>query len=268
MILKKKSVTLTLVIIAFVAPILLFSDSRAGQLTIGEELTYMVKWMHIRLGTVKIQVCDSLRMDDQRVYHTKFFIESNPLLFFVNINSYFECYLDESFNPHFYKSEEKVDGLKNSTYYRFNYQDSLIHIKIIDQKDSTTAIEKSIPLDSQVLDGLSLIFYLRNNLFFPGEQQLNIIAGGEKRLLDLFFLGKGKKVHLDSISRDFDTIAIEGKAHFISTAGISGKFKAWFADDQQKPPLVAELKVFIGHVKLTLESWKNWEPAPEELVKL
>ncbi len=257
-----------LIILFFISLVIIFSDCLAYQLTIGEELTYKVNWMHVRLGTVTIKVCDTLRMDDQKVYHARFFIDSNPLLFFVNMHNHYECYLDENFRPYLYESEETVDGSKCHTYYQFNYSDSLIQAKIIDQKDSTKTIEKSIPLDSYVLDGISLIFYIRNNLLVPKAEQLNIIAGGEKWLLDLKISDKKRRVRMTSIDRDFDAYEIEGKAHFTSTAGITGKFRAYFADDAQKPPLIAELKVFIGHVKLILESWKNWIPCPEEVAEL
>lgn len=43
-------------------------------------------------------------------------------------------------------------------------------------------------------------------------------------------------------------------------AGITGPFKGWFAADKQRVPLKAELKVFVGSVKVELEDWKGWEP--------
>lgn len=249
-------------------PALKRSDCLAYQFTIGEELRYKVKWMHFRLGTVTIQVCDSLEMDSHKVYHAKFSIDSNPVLFFINMHSQFECYLDEHLRPHLYKSEEKVDGNKCSTYYRFDYNEKVVRVKIVDQKDSTKIINKSIPLDRQIFDGLSLIFYMRNNLLCPKEEKLNIIANGDTWLLDLKIMEKAKKIRLKAIDKDFVTHEIRGEAHFTSTAGISGRFRAWFAADDKKTPLIAELKVFIGHVKLILESWKNLDLETNEVAEL
>lgn len=263
-----KFMILTILFLVLICQVTIQSACSEYKLIIGEELTYKVDWMHLRLGTVKIQVCDSMRMDNQKVYHARFFIDSNPLLFFINMHSQFECYLDENLCPHLFKSEEKVDGNKFDTNYRFDYQDNIIQVKIIDQKDSTKTIEKSIPLDDDVLDGISLIFYIRNNLIIPTEQRLNIIANGEKWPLDLKILDKSKQVQIKLMSKKFVAYEIEGRAHFTSTAGVTGKFRAWFAENPQNIPIMAEFKVFIGHVRMTLESWNNGNPAADEVAEL
>jgi len=267
---KRKYIFYIVIVFSAILTFILPSDSScfAYPFIVGEELTYNVTWLGIHLATVSFQVSDSLQMDDQKVYHLKFFIDSNPLLFFVNNHSRFESYIDENLYPHLYKSLEKDKGNVYEARYRFDYKENLIHIKIIDQDTTTKVLEKSIPLDEYVLDGLSLIFYMRNNLLFPKDKQLSVIAGGEKRRLDLKVLGKGKKLFLKSLNKALDTYEIQGKAHFTSTAGVNGKFRAWFALDEQKPPLTIELKVFIGHVKLTLASWKNWNSSAVELTGL
>lgn len=253
---------LAVLFLLFVIP-----NCQAYQFIIGEELTYNVMWMHVRLGTATIQVYDSLKMNNQKLYHVKFFLESNPLLFFINMQGKFECYVDENFKPYLFRSVEKVDDISCDSYYRFDYHDSLIYVRIVDRRDSTRVIEKSIPLNNHVLDGISLIFYIRSRVDVPNMEQLTVIAGGEKKLLDLKISDRRKKIRINSRNLEFDTFEIEGKAHFTSTAGVTGKFRAWFATDQQKPPMVAELKVFIGNVKLILESWKNWDPEPEKLTE-
>ena len=43
-------------------------------------------------------------------------------------------------------------------------------------------------------------------------------------------------------------------------AGVTGPFKGWFAQDAQRPPLRADLKVFIGNVIVKLEKWERWHP--------
>ncbi|MGD9899625.1 MAG: hypothetical protein AB7T22_10930, partial [Calditrichaceae bacterium] len=57
------------------------------QWRVGEELVYKVKWSFLRLGTVKLQIVDTTKIENVPVYHLRFFIYSNPLLFFVNNHS-------------------------------------------------------------------------------------------------------------------------------------------------------------------------------------
>ena len=106
------------------------------QWKIGEELNYNVKWTFIHLGKLKLQICDTLRMDQKKVYHTKLYLDSNPLLFFVNMHSVFESYIDEDFYPHLFLAEEKIDGVRYDTRYRFNYEGNVIEVKMTDIKDT------------------------------------------------------------------------------------------------------------------------------------
>ena len=238
----------------------IFSDDNSFQWQIGEELTYKVKWSFIRLGTLKLQVVDTLTIDNKLVYHTKMFIDSNPLIFFVNMHSVFDSYIDTDFYPHLFIADEKIDGITYKTRYRFSYSDSLIDIKMTDVKDTTHTIEKKLPLNEKVQDGMSMIFYARGNVHLKKTEKLTAFLEARKGKLDIHFSGKDKKIEINSIDSKMETYGVHGKAYFKAIAGFGGKYRGWFATDNRRPPLKAEMKVFIGKVKVELESWKKWEP--------
>jgi len=241
-------------------PTALLLGNNTFQWQIGEELIYKVKWSFIRLGTLKLQVVDTLTIDNTRVYHTKMFIDSNPLIFFVNMHSVFDSYIDEDFYPHLFVADEKIDGITYKTHYRFNYSDSLIDVKMTDVKDTTHIIEKKIPLDEKVQDGMSMVFYARGNVHLKKTEKLTAFFEARKGKLDIHFSGKDKKIKINSIDSQMETYGVHGEAHFKAIAGFSGKYRGWFAVDKQRPPLKAEMKVFIGKVKIELEDWKKWNP--------
>lgn len=241
-------------------PTALLSDENFFQWQIGEELTYKVKWSFIRLGTLKLQVVDTLTIDDTFVYHTRMFIDSNPLLFFVNMHSVYDSFIGEDFYPHLFIADEKIDGVTYKTRYRFNYADSLIHIKMTDVKDTTHIIKKKLPLDEKVQDGMSMIFYARGNVHLKKTETLTAFFEGKKGKLDIHFNSKAKKIRINSIDSPIETYKVFGKANFKAIAGFGGKFSGWFAADKQRPPLKAEMKVFIGSVTVELEHWKKWTP--------
>ena len=235
-------------------------DDDSFKCQIGKELTYKVKWSFIRLGTLKLQVVDTLTIDSTFIYHTRMFIDSNPLLFFINMHSVYDSYIGEDFYPHLFIANEKIDGVTYKTRYRFNYADSLIHIKMTDVKDTTHIIEKKLPLDEKVQDGMSMIFYARGNVQLKKTEKLTAFFEARKGKLDINFKGKNNKIKINSINSPVETYKVFGEANFKAIAGFGGKYSGWFATDKQRPPLKAMMKVFIGNVKIELEKWKRWNP--------
>ena len=59
------------------------------------------------------------------------------------------------------------------------------------------------------------------------------------------------------------TYYVDGKIPTSGIAGVTGPYKGWFAADHQRPPVKAELKIFVGKVKIELEDWKGWNPKPK-----
>jgi hypothetical protein len=56
------------------------------------------------------------------------------------------------------------------------------------------------------------------------------------------------------------TYFIKGEILMKGIAGVTGPYMGWFAQDNQRPPLKAAMKVFLGNVTVELESWENWAP--------
>jgi len=236
------------------------ANDKPFQWIIGEELTYKVKWSFLRLGTLKTVVLDSLQMDGRKVYHTQLYIDSNPVLFFVNFHSIYESYINEDFYPHLFLAVEKIDGVKYDTRYRFNYATRQIEVKMTDVEDTTQVIEKLIPLDEKIQDGMSLIFFARGNIQTPASLNVKAFYNARKGDLVMRLKGAGEKVKIAALPGEVPTREVDGKMNFKTIAGFSGKYHGWFATDAQAPPLKAELKVFIGNVSVELESWTNWQP--------
>lgn len=225
---------------------------------IGEEFTYKVKYGFLRLGTLKMQVADSVQMDKQKIYKTLLYIDSNPMIFFVNMHSIYESYIDENFYPHLFLADEKIDGKYYKTRYRFDYLNKLIDVKMTDLEDTSKIIIKQMPMDEKVQDGMSLIFYARGNVHLPKEETLTAFYEAKKGKIFIRFKGKGDDLKIGAIESSQKSYAVDGQAHLKAIAGFGGKYEGWFATDPQAPPLKAKLKVFIGYVTVELESWKNW----------
>ena len=224
---------------------------------IGETLVYKVKWSFFRLGTLKMTICDTTTIDSQCVFHAKLLIDSNPVLFFVNHHAVYESFFSDKLNTYLFYSEEKIDGIQYKTRYRFNYTNSILTIDLTDMDDPTRHIQKQTPFHGRVLDGTSLLYYARFKAHQTGVDTVYYLFGGEPNPAIIHFMGRDKSVKTGAMDNPMETFYLEGDIPGKGLAGLSGRFKGWFAAHAQRPPLKAKLKVFIGHVNLELESWEK-----------
>jgi hypothetical protein len=173
------------------------------------------------------------------------------------MHNVYESYIDDDIRVHLFYAEERIDGVLYDTEYRFNYQDSLIHVTMTDMDDTTKTIRKDVPFDVTIRDGTSMIFYARKNAHWNHADTLYSIYEAEIDKVLLNFTGKKEEITLvndEKISSHY----VDGRLLIKGIAGVTGPYRGWFSTDPQRVPLKAYLKVFIGSVKVELESWKNW----------
>jgi len=229
---------------------------------IGETLTYKVNWSVFRLGTLKLTVEDTVRIRNHRVYQVRLNIDSNPVLFFVNVHSEIQTCFDDELNTHLFNSMEKIDGITYNTQYSYNYEDSILSIELTDEKNPENRIHQQRKFTGQSLDGTSLIYYAR---FHAGKTRVDTVYylfNGEPNPAVIEFEGEGKKFDVDGLEEPLETYFVKGNIPGKGISGLKGKFKGWFSRFGPRPPVKAELKVFIGHVSLQLESWEKCALAP------
>jgi len=224
----------------------------------GEVLSYKVKWSFIRLGTLRMEIGDTTSFNGFQVHRVRFHIDSNPMLFFVNMHNTYESLIDDQLRLHIFYADENIDDVYYKTEYEFNYEDSLIQITMTDVEDTTRIINKELPLQDKILDGTSMITYTRAHCY--SAHQDTLISLYEAKLGNVainFHKQKRKRKLIDG--QKIETFFVDGTLMLEGIAGVTGPFKGWFSTDPQHIPLHAELKVFVGSVKIDLESWKNWK---------
>jgi hypothetical protein len=238
---------------------LLYSDN-SFQWKIGEKLSYKVSWAFIRLGTVSLDVKNSTEIDKVKVHHIQFVIDSNPLVFFIRMHSTYDCYVDDQFRPMRYIASENVNNEYKKAVYNFNYSDSLCYIDFYDKQDSVITAQTTMPVNEVVFDGISLIFFARKQISNPGTKNVAAFIDNNIGRIELNFMGRGSKLKIDAVDWKMPTYFIKGESLMKGIAGVTGPYMGWFAQDNQRPPLKAAMKVFLGNVTVELESWENWAP--------
>lgn len=225
---------------------------------VGESLTYKVKYSFVRLGTLRMVVKDTLRINKKLAYHTQVYIDSNPLLFWVNHHSLYESIFFENFEGYLFKYDETVDETPFNGNYQFDYSDSLIHIQVVSEKNPDSIIVRHNPFQGMVLDGISLLYYSRYFSHKTGIDTVTYLADAGEETAIIQFEGYQKEMTLPGSEKNISASYLEGRMTGEGIAGLSGYFKGYFAMDKQRPPIKAQLKVFIGYITLHLESWEKW----------
>jgi hypothetical protein len=252
-------------VLAFIVSFALNSGLHAAvsfQWRTGESLTYKVEWSYIRLGTVNLTILDSLQIDSVQVHHVRFTLNSNPVLFFVNMHSVFDCYLDNQLRPIHYVAKDINGKDVRKAVYNFFYADSFFTIDFSNTADPNAERHVKLPLKEPVYDGISMAFFARGHIHEEVTDSVTAFLDDNLGRVALNFRGAGEPVRIKAIPKKIPTYYIDGNILMKGIAGVTGPFKGWFAQDGQRPPLRAYLKVFIGNVILELEKWERWDPQP------
>ncbi|GAB4363948.1 MAG: hypothetical protein Kow0042_02180 [Calditrichia bacterium] len=226
----------------------------------GEELFYSVKWSFIHLGTLRLQILKADSVNNRKVYHCRIYIDSNPSLPFVNIHDVYDSFIDaENIYSHVFLSYEKKSDHILYTRYDFDYERNEVHIRIEEQRgtNSVVVLDSVASITDKVQDSLSLLFFARAMVKNRIDTTVRVFAFNKFESTLINFTGERKKIKLNSFA--IDSYYLDGRLKFVGIAGVKEDFKGWFSPDRQSVPLKANMKAFVGSVKIELEEWKNWE---------
>lgn len=238
---------------------------------IGEDLTYNVHWAFILLGKIRFQVLEKMIYHGEPVYRCRLFIDSNPSLPFVHIHDIYESFIGEDMFTRAFFAWEHKSGYTVYTEYRLNYQNYTIHIRIEKQtpQDTLVVLDSTGTVPTKVLDGLSVLYYARSMVSHKAKIYIPVFAYNKlgKAYLRLSGELRETKTRKERVSGYY----VDGRLKFVGIAGVKEGFRGWFSTDDQRVPIKAYMKAFIGSVRIELERWSNWNPQfvfrkPENLV--
>ncbi len=231
------------------------------QWQVGEKLVYRVRWSFIRLGTLEMYLSDTLRVGGHLLYKIDLKMDSNPVLIFVNLHNRYQCLVDSMYRPVKYVVQENNGNEMNKMVYRFDYTNNIVTWQVFDPKDSTVIIkQETLPLNHYMYDGISLTFFARGHARENATFRVYSFFYDRIGPVDMHFLNQPQEYYFKPLQRRFTTFVVQGMFHLKGIAGVTGKYRGWFTHDARRIPLGAEMKVFVGNVKVELERWENWNP--------
>lgn len=232
-------------------------------LKVGEELVYNVSYAFFDLGSVKIQVLDTMTKGGVKVYKTKAFIDSYSGVPFVNLHYVFHSEITTNFYTMLFTSYNTADPKKiNFVHYLFDYKNKKVHYKVGINPKNEIIKEGTEPITDVQQDGLSLFFFARNNVHEQKKIMTPIFLSEKTFYADFNFMNKIGSQEIDAVEYPIETVEFDGTANFTGIYGLTGYFRGYFSNDEAAVPVVAKMKVLIGSIHIELVKWNRpgWVP--------
>ncbi|MDR0927760.1 MAG: DUF3108 domain-containing protein [Ignavibacteria bacterium] len=237
-----------------------YVSSFAGVIQVGEELIYDVSYLSFKLGSIKIITLPDTIINNEKVHHSKVFIQSNPNIPFYSLKSIFNSYMDTSLTEGRYfecnsKEQDQLWGFQKITF-RDKYS-SNPYIRNIKYYDNKVLNDTSYYISEKILDGSTLFFYARKNAHKTMKVKLPTVMDLSIANTYINFTGKMEKVSIALYKNPVQCYYIEGNGDWSALYGLGGKFKGWFTDDDAHIPIKAQMNVYLGSINIELKSVKR-----------
>jgi len=234
-------------------------------LKVGEELIYNVSYAFFDLGSVRIQVLDTMTKGGVKVYKAKAFIDSYSGVPFVNLHYVFYSEITTNFYTMLFTSHDTADPERiNFVHYLFDYKNKKVHYKVGINPKNEIVKEGSESITDVQQDGLSLFFFARNNVREKKKMKTPVFMNEKTFYTDFNFLNNIVSQEIDAVDYPIETVEFEGNANFTGIYGLTGYFRGYFSNDEAAVPIVAKMKVLLGSINIELMKWNRpgWTPPP------
>jgi hypothetical protein len=242
---------------------ILQDPSQQNIFQVGEELMYNVSYAFFDLGSVKIQVLDTVTKSGVKLYKAKAYIDSYSGVPFVNLHYVFYSEISPNFYTTFFSSHNTADPKKMEyLQYVFDYPNKKVRYTLGVNPTNEVVKEGVEPITEFQQDGLSLFFFARNNVREKKKITTPVFLNEKSSSTDFNFMNKVISQEIDAVEYPIETVEFEGNAKFTGIFGMTGYFRGFFSNDEAAVPIVAKMKVLLGSIHIELSQWKRpgWIP--------
>ncbi len=229
----------------------------------GEKLKYTVYynfkfiWLEIadiELSTSKIDYSNQNAIKLYSTWKTR--LKYNWIM---NVDDKYEAIIDkDSIIPYTYNQKIKEDKYVSNLKYIYSENGYLLHIWI----ENLKSIENPqiIAINNCIFDLLTSIYYIRNinySDYYPNQKiPYSAVLGDKIKKLEIKYIGKETiQTHND---KSFNCLKIKPAiAETEMFKGGNDKLTVWFSNDKNQLPIMAEAELFIGSVKVILNTYEG-----------
>ena len=234
-----------------------------GMFFVGEELIYEVSYSFFSLGTVRLQILDTIAKEGATLYQAKAFMDSYSGVPFVDLHYVFYSEIDPAYYSRFFSGLNTKDP-ENTSYsdYVFDYAQNRVSTEKGIRQFSEKSVKGTDTISSSYQDGLSLFYFARGNVHSKGAINVPTFVNEKKVNTYINFMNKKASSEISAVNYPIRTIEFDGRAEFVGVFGLTGGFSGWFSDDDAAVPILAKMKVILGSVRVELKRWNRpgWNP--------
>jgi hypothetical protein len=229
---------------------------------VGEELTYNVTYGGLNIGQLRFKIVDKIVRKNETYFVTHGLIDSYKGVPFVDVHTIYEDHItDRLFSDWFFSRTKKNNRWFTSTC-RFDYPSRKIYVDRGVWKSAAPPRTDTVRIDTFYQDGLSL-FYFARTIMIPGTHyRIPSYVSEKSGYTTIDVLQQHEHESIDAVDYPVDLIHCKGEAGFIGVFGFKGEFDGWFSNDAAHVPVIAQMKVLIGNVRVELMKWnrRGWNP--------
>jgi hypothetical protein len=237
------------------------SKSTTKKIFVGEDITYVVKYLAFEIGEIKLKVIKEIVEGKDTLYNAIAYINSYDGIPFVSLHQIYETKFDTKQISHYFKGT--VLG-EDTTYtkYNFNHSTKKIHIQQGRERTKEIWTDSSARYDREYQDGLSLFYFARMRTGQQKKVNVPVFINEKYEKTYINFYKDVEDMDIDAVDYDIDCVRLDGETEFRGIFGLTGYFEGWFSNDQYAIPIVAKMQVLIGSITLELKHWnrKEWMP--------
>ncbi|HEX2983372.1 MAG TPA: DUF3108 domain-containing protein [Ignavibacteriales bacterium] len=217
--------------------------------TVGEKLTFEVKYGFVTAGTAVMQIPKFKKISGRKVYHVSFEVNSIPTFDpFYKVRDRYESYLDyEGLFPWRFEQHIREGGYSRDFSAFFDHRKG---------KAKTTEGEYNIP---QYVNDIISAFYIARTFDYSEMKT------GDKIHLENFY--KDKVYPLDVVYRgkervkvaagEFECVIVEPLVQEGGLFKSEGSILVWLTNDELKLPVKVMTKVIIGSIDAELTAYEG-----------
>jgi hypothetical protein len=236
-------------------------NSVQKKIVVGEEITYVVKYLAFEIGEIRLKVSKEIVEDQDTLYSAIAYINSYEGIPFVDLHQIYETKFDKNQISHYFKGSILAE---DTTYTKYFFNRNKKNIHIIKGRERTNHIWKDsiANYDRDYQDGLSLFYFARMRTGQQKKVNVPVFINEKYEKTYINFYKDTEDMDIDAVDYDIDCVRLDGETEFRGIFGLTGYFEGWFSNDERAIPIVAKMQVIIGSITLELKYWKpkGWMP--------
>ena len=217
-------------------------QSNQKKIEVGEEITYVVKYLAFEIGEIKLKVIKEYVDGNDTLYNAIAYIDSYDGIPFVTLHQIYETKFNAKQISHYFKGSILAE---DTTYTQYQLNKNKNNIHIVKGRERTNDIwtDTTISYDHEYQDGLSLFYFARIRTGEQKKVNVPVFINEKYEKTYINFYKEVEEMDIDAVDYDISCVRLDGETEFRGIFGLTGYFEGWFSNDQYAVPIVAKMEV-------------------------